>query len=261
MTDLTLLTGGTGTLGSRTLPLLRAAGVPVRVLSRGEHPAADGVEYVTGDLTTGDGIEAALDGVHTVVHCAGAQSGDEDKARVLVKAASAADVRHIVNISVVGAERIPVNGAMDKAMFGYFAMKLATEQVIADSGVPWTTLRATQFHTLVLTVARAMAKLPVVPVPTGFVVQPVDADDVAQRLTELALGEPAGLVDDIAGPTVYRMADLIRGYLAATGTKRPLLPIRLPGRAAKAFRAGGNVAPDHATGKRSWEEFLAANTP
>ncbi len=258
MSELTLVTGGTGTLGSLTLARLRAEGVPVRVLSRHEQPAAEGVEYVRGDLSTGDGVETALADVHTVVHCAGSQSGDEDKAQVLVKAAVQADVRHIVNISVVGAQRIPVNGALDRAMFGYFAMKLATEQVIADSGVPWTTLRATQFHTLVLTVLHAMTKLPVLPVPTGFVVQPVDADDVAARMVELAMGEPAGLVEDIAGPKVYGMPELVRGYLARTGQRRPILPIRLPGKAAKAFRAGGNVAPDHATGRRGWEDFLAA---
>jgi uncharacterized protein YbjT (DUF2867 family) len=256
MSELTLVTGGTGTLGSLVVARLRAQGVPVRVLSRHGRPSAEGVEYVAGDLSTGDGVEAALRGVHTVVHCAGSQSGDEDKARTLVRAAVAADVRHIVNISVVGAERIPVNGALDKAMFGYFAMKLATERIIAESGLPWTTLRAAQFHTLVLTVMRAMTKLPVLPLPTGFVVQPVDADDVAARMTELALGEPAGLVEDIAGPTVYGMAELARGYLARTGARRPILPIRLPGRAAKAFRAGANTAPDHATGKRSWEAFL-----
>ncbi|HJP78768.1 MAG TPA: NAD(P)H-binding protein, partial [Pseudonocardiaceae bacterium] len=228
-----------------------------------DHPRRDQARAfaagLAGHVELGrEGVEAALRGVHTVVHCAGSQSGDEDKARALVKAAIAADVRHIVNISVVGAERIPVNGALDKAMFGYFAMKLATEQIIADSGVPWTTLRAAQFHTLVLTVLRAMTKLPVLPVPTGFVVQPVDADDVAARMTELALGEPVGLVEDIAGPTVYGMAELVRGYLAKTGLRRPILPIRLPGRAAKVFRAGGNVAPEHATGRRSWEDFLTA---
>jgi uncharacterized protein YbjT (DUF2867 family) len=92
-----------------------------------------------------------------------------------------------------------------------FASKLAAERVVADSGLPWTTLRATQFHDLILTVARQMARLPLIPVPAGSRVQPVDAGEVADRLAELALGTPAGLVPDMAGPRVYGAAEPIRG--------------------------------------------------
>ena len=101
-------------------------------------------------------------------------------------------------------------------MFGYFASKLAAERVVADSGLPWTTLRAAQFHDLILMVAQQMARLPVIPVPAGFRFQPVDAGEVAARLVELALGTPAGLVPDMAGPQVYEMAELLRGYLRAS---------------------------------------------
>ena len=142
-------------------------------------------------------------------------------------------------------------------MFGYFASKLAAERVVAGSGLPWTTLRATQFHDLMLLTVRQLAKLPVIPVPAGFRFQPVDAGEVAARLVELALGAPAGLVPDLAGPRVYEMADLLRGYLRARGKHRPIVPVRLPGSAARAFRAGANLAPDRAVGRRTWEEFLA----
>jgi uncharacterized protein YbjT (DUF2867 family) len=142
-------------------------------------------------------------------------------------------------------------------MFGYFASKLAAERVVAESGLPWTTLRATQFHDLVLTTAAQMAKLPVIPLPARVRVQPVDAGEVAARLTELALGAPAGLVPDMAGPTVHSAAELVRGYLRATHKHRPIVPLWLPGRAARAFRAGANLAPEHAVGQRTWEDFLA----
>jgi uncharacterized protein YbjT (DUF2867 family) len=161
-----------------------------------------------------------------------------------------------VYISVVGAERIPVVSAVDRTMFGYFASKRAAEKVVADSGLPWTTLRATQFHDLVLTVARQLAKLPVLPVPAGFRVQPVDAGEVAARLAELSLGQPSGLVPDIAGPRVYGVAELLRGYLRASHRHRLILPVRLPGKAARAVRAGANLAPERATGHRTWEDFL-----
>ncbi|GAB3042819.1 NAD(P)H-binding protein [Parafrigoribacterium mesophilum] len=258
MTSPILLTGGTGTLGRHVLRRLRNAGHDVRVLSRHSHAPSDGVEFVTGDLDTGDGIDAAVAGVATIIHCAGSAKGDEDKARNLVRAASKAGVGHLVYISVVGAERIPVSGPLDNAMFGYFAAKRAAELVVAGSGLPYTTLRATQFYDLILTVVRALAKLPVMPAVIGFRFEPIDADEVAARLVELALGEPAGLVPDLAGPKVYPMADLIREYLHVTNRHRLIIPLWMPGTAARALRAGANLAPEHGTGHRTWEEFLAA---
>ena len=253
-----LVTGGTGTLGRLVVPRLRDAGCDVRVLSRRSREGGEGVDFVTGDLATGEGIDAAVEGTEIIVHCAGSTKGDEDKARHLVRAASRAGVRHLVNISVVGADRIPVASAIDRAMFGYFGSKLAAERVVAESSLPWTTLRATQFHDLILMTARQMARLPVIPVPPGFRFQPVDAGEVADRLVELALGTPAGLVPDIAGPRVYGMAELLRGYLRAHRKHRPIVVVPLPGKAARAFRAGANLAPDRDVGRRTWEDFLAA---
>jgi len=252
-----LVTGGTGTLGRQVVPRLQAAGCDVRVLSRHPHEAADGIEYVTGDLLKDEGIQAAVDGAGIIVHCAGGRKGDDEATRNLVRAASRAGAPHLVYISVIGADRIPVVSATDRAMFGYFASKLAAERVVADSGLPWTTLRAAQFHDLSLMVARQMAKLPVIPVPAGVRFQPVDTGEVAARLVELALGTPAGLVPDMGGPRVYRMADLLRGYLRARGQRRVLVPVWLPGKAARAVRAGANLAPQQAVGHRTWEDFLA----
>jgi uncharacterized protein YbjT (DUF2867 family) len=252
-----LVTGGTGTLGRLVVARLRNAGRSVRVLSRGAHDE-EGIEFVTGDLATGEGVEAAVEGVEIIVHCAGSAKGDEDKARHLVRAASAAGTRHLVYISVVGADRIPMAGAVDRAMFGYFGSKLAAETAIAESGIPWTTLRSTQFFDLSLLTAQAMAKLPVIPVPAGFRFQPIDADEVAARLVELALGAPAGLVPAIAGPRVYDWAELIRGYLRAAGKRRPIIRVPIPGSAAAAIRAGANLVTDRAVGHRTWENFLAA---
>jgi uncharacterized protein YbjT (DUF2867 family) len=257
MTSDILVTGGTGTLGRLVVGRLRDAGREVRVLSRRGREAGEGIEYVTGDLATGEGIEAAVDGAEIIVHCAGSSKGDDDKARNLVRPAARAGTRHLVNISVVGADRVPVVSAADRAMFGYFASKLAAERVVADSGLSWTTLRATQFHDLILMVAQQMTKLPVIPVPAGFRFQPVDAGEVAGRLVELALGTPAGLVPDVAGPRVYTVADLLRGYLRARRKRRLMVPVRLPGKAARAVRAGANLAPERAVGHRTWEDFLA----
>src|SRR5512132_4649220 len=105
-------------------------------------------------------------------------------------------------------------------MFGYFGSKLAAERVVAGAGLPWSTLRATQFHDLIYLVVRQLARLPVVPVPAGIRFQPIDAAEVAARLVELALGAPSGLVPDLGGPRVYELADLVRSYLRATHRHR-----------------------------------------
>lgn len=253
-----LVTGGTGTLGRLVVPRLREAGREVRVISRHGGEGGQGIAFVTGDLATGEGLDAAMEGVEIVVHLAGSPKGDEEKARHLVRAASRAGAPHLVYISVVGADRIPMASAIDRMMFGYFGAKHAAERIVAESGLPWTTLRATQFHDLLLNVAQQMARLPVIPVPAGFRFQPIDPAEVADRLVDLALGPPAGLVPAMGGPRVYEMADLLRGYPRASGKHRLLLPIWLPGQAARAFREGANLAPDRAVGRRTWEEFLVA---
>lgn len=250
MTPPILITGGTGTLGRLVTPLLRDAGATVRVLSRDRHELPiDGIEYVTGDLRAGEGLESAVYGTQTILHLAGGPKGDDETTRNLVRAASRAGTGHIVYISVIGAGRVPLN---------WFRTKRAAEQAVADSGLAWTTLRAAQFHDLVLTMAQKMAKLPAIPVPGGLRFQPVDARDVAARLVELTLDGPAGLVSDLPGPTVYPMAELIRGYLHARGTRRALIPVRMPGNAGRAYRAGHNLTLTGAdTGTRTWEQFLA----
>ena len=255
-----LVTGGTGTLGRQVVRGLLEAGRDVRILGR--HRPRDRqderhVQFFEGDLATGVGVSEAVAGSDTIVHTAGSQKGDADKARHLVDAATVAGTSHIVYVSVVGADRIPVRSAIDRAMFGYFAAKYEAEQIIAESGIPWTSLRATQFHDLTYKTVEAMAKLPVIPVPAGWQFQPVDSGEVADGLVELALGPPAGIVPAIGGPKVYDMADLVRSYLSATGKSRPIIRLPLPGEAARAFRAGANLAPDRAVGQGTWEEFLA----
>ena len=244
-----LVTGGTGTLGGHVVPLLQAAGQDVRILSRRGREPREGVEYVIGDLLTGEGIDRAVAGVSTVLHLAGGPRGDDDATRTLVQAAVPAGVRHLVYISVIGADAVPL---------GYFRAKLGAERTVMGSGLPWTVLRAAQFHDLVLTVAEKMAKLPVIPVPGGLRFQPVDSREVAARLVELTLGRPAGRVRDLAGPQVYGMGELVGGYLRALGKRRPMMPVGMPGKAGRAYRVGLNLSLESAhVGSRSWEEFLA----
>jgi uncharacterized protein YbjT (DUF2867 family) len=250
MTSPVLVTGGTGRLGRLVVRRLRDAQCDVRVLTRRSRESADGVEFVVGDLATGERIEAAVGGVAAIVHCATSSRGDVDATRNLVRAASRAGTPHLVYVSIVGIDRI--------SSWSYPKAKLQAERVVTECGLPWTILRVTQFYDYMLTGLRKLARLPVVPVPAGFAVQPIDADEVAARLVELTLGEPAGRVPDMAGPQVTSWAGLLRGYLRASHRRRWVVPVRIPG--TRAVRAGGLLpGPGHAVGRRTWEQFLTAS--
>lgn len=241
-----LVTGGTGKLGREVVRRLLAAGQDVRVLTRRQRPGTEHA-WAVGDLASGAGITDAVDGVATVIHCATSNRGDAAATRRLADAAKAAGVTHLLYISIVGIDAIP--------MF-YYQAKLDAEKVVGGSGVPWTILRATQFHDLVATMSSAQRRLPVVFALSGVRFQPIDTGAVADRLTELALAPAAGRVPDIGGPEVRTSADLARAYLDTTGRRRPVVSLRLPGKAFRALRAGANLTPDHATGKVTFEEFL-----
>ncbi|MER6280548.1 NAD(P)H-binding protein [Streptomyces sp900105245] len=238
-----LVTGGTGTLGRVVTDELRAGGHEVRVLSRHARPYA--VDLREG----GPGLDTALAGVETVVHCASSpRGGDEKAAAHLIEAARRATVGHLLYISIVGVDRVP---------FGYYRSKLAVERQIEDSGLGWTVLRTTQFHDLVVSVLRGLAKSPVLVLPAGVPDQPVEVTEVARRLAELAIAAPAGRVPDMGGPQVRSFDSLARSYLRATGRRRPIVRLPFFGKAYGAFRAGGHLTPDHAVGKVSFEQHLA----
>ncbi|OIJ65594.1 SDR family oxidoreductase [Streptomyces mangrovisoli] len=238
-----LVTGGTGTLGRLVTERLRAGGHEVRVLSRHTSPYAVDLRH------GGAALDAAVSGVETVVHCASTpRGGDEEAAGQLVDAARRAGVGHLVYISIVGVDRVPM---------GYYKAKLAVERRVEDSGLGFTILRATQFHDLLVQVFGSLSKAPVLPLPAGASDQPVEVDEVAARLAELALGAPAGRVPDLGGPQVRTLESLARAYLKATGRRRPVVNIPLWGATYRAFRDGGHLAPRRAVGKVTFEEFLA----
>jgi uncharacterized protein YbjT (DUF2867 family) len=243
MSKTILVTGGTGTLGGHVVRLLRQAGHDVRVASR---RTGDGLATI--DWKTGAGLDEAVSGVDVVVHCASQNSGN-DMEHKLVAAVRAAGVGHLLYISIVGVDRIP---------FFYYRTKLTGEQLIEASGVPWTVLRATQFHDLIKVVLAMSARLPLMFLP-NLRFQPIDASEVAARLVELAAGTPQGRVPDIGGPQVYSMRNLARMYLQATGRRRSIVSFRLPGKAFRAYAAGLNLAPGQAVGRISFADYLAAH--
>jgi len=244
-----LVTGGTGRLGKLVVARLLDSGCDVRVLARHDRPAPQGVTFFTADLRTGQGIEPAVTATAAIIHCATSTRGDAAATRNLVAAASRTGSAHLVYVSIVGIDHI--------ASWGYPKAKLQAEQIVAESGLPWTILRVTQFYDYCLANARKLSRFPVAPVPAGFIVQPVDPRDVAGRLVELALGQPAGRAPDMAGPQVSNWTDLLRGYLKASHRRRWVWPVRIPG--TRAISNGALLPPPgHTVGSRTWDQFLTS---
>lgn len=223
-----VVTGGTGSLGRHVVAAL---------------PGAKPVSRATGtDLLRGTGLGALRADV--VVHCATSFRHEVTMARTVLAAKPA----HLVYISIVGCDRVPLP---------YYKQKLAAERLIANSGTPYTILRATQFHSLLRKMFDNLSKLPLMLVP-AFAFQPIDEAEVALELATLAQAAPSELAPEMGGPEIREATDLARIYLAATGKRRTLLPLKAPGATYRAYRAGGNLTPNHPVGKRTFEDYLTA---
>ncbi|GAA2800229.1 SDR family oxidoreductase [Saccharopolyspora taberi] len=249
MANSILVTGGTGTLGRAVVRRLLDEGADVRVLSRRARPDAGPGTWATGDLRTGEGVAAAVEGVDAIVHCATTLGRrDIDSMRNLTAAAERAGTRHLIYVSIVGVDKHPLP---------YYRTKLETEKILAESGVPWTTLRATQFHDLIVKIALVQRWSPVNFTLSGTDFQPIDVRDVAERLVAITLGEPSGLVSDIGGPQVRSHQELVRTCLAAKRMRRLVLPVRMPGAVVAGYRKGYHLAPEHPDGRITFDDFLA----
>jgi uncharacterized protein YbjT (DUF2867 family) len=245
VTTTILVTGGTGTVGRPVVERLLRAGHHVRVASRRPRPPVAPVAWATVDYRSGGSLDAAVAGAEVIVHCAVDYRGHIDRA--VITAARRAGIPHLVYVSIVGVDRIS---------FFYYRAKLASEHLIARSGLGWTILRTTQFHDLLCAGLARLSRLPALPVLAGVRWQPVDTREVAVHLADLAVGSPAGRVADMGGPQVRGMDDLARSWLRATGRDRRLLQVRVPGRAFAGFRDGYHLAPDRAVGTRTFEQYL-----
>ncbi|ART72007.1 epimerase [Mycobacterium dioxanotrophicus] len=246
-----LVTGATGTLGHHVVPEVTAAGHPVRALSRRERVGYTGVHWCQGDLTRGAGLDAALDGVDVVIHCATQPTGSKDVTATenLLAAASRAGVEHIVYISIVGIDRIPLP---------YYKAKLRAEEALAASRIGHTVLRATQFHELIEKIFAVQRFSPVLWALRGVRFQPIDTRDVAVRLAELVDVPPAGRVPDIGGPAVHDHNELGRMYLAARGSRRHVFSLTLGGRVVAGYKTGANLVPENAVGTTTFQDYLSS---
>lgn len=260
-----LITGGTGHLGRVVVAQLQQDGHDVRVLAR--QPGDDGaVEWARGDLATGEGVQAAVNGVETVIHAATnspvAQRGafrpldffrsptdvDVEGTRALLEAAKKSSVDHFIHVSIVGLEHMA-------RISPYSRVKLEAEQVVKASDVPWSIVRATPFYWLLDRMLAKMTRRSPVLLPASVHMQAVDSDEFARFVAECVSDGRRGEREDFAGPEALTWRGLAEQYLAARGRRRRILKAPLPGRVTSALEAGSTSA-DAPLGRTTWAEWL-----
>jgi uncharacterized protein YbjT (DUF2867 family) len=243
-----LVTGGTGRLGQRVAELLDAAGHRVRRMSRrGAGPGG-----VRGDLATGRDVAVHAGAAEVIVHAATDPRGDPWQVDVagtrrLVQSVDRDRLRHLLYVSIVGVDRVP---------YGLYHAKFAAEQVLLASGLPVTLLRVTQFHEFVDGLLATARRGPVLPVPMGWKVAPVDVGEVAAYVAELAAGPPAADLLEFGGPQEESAADLAREWAAVHAPGAHVVATPVPGRLSAALRDGASLPSGGRRGSITYAEHL-----
>jgi uncharacterized protein YbjT (DUF2867 family)/quercetin dioxygenase-like cupin family protein len=210
--------GGSGLIGSKVVNILRQRG----------HEVVAGSPSSGVNTLTGEGLAEALTGAQVVVDVANSPSFEDKPAldffetsgRNLLAAEKAAGVKHHVALSVVGTDRLTGSGA--GSLSGYFRAKMAQENLIKASGIPFTIVHATQFFEFVKSITQSATGGSEIRL-SSVLMQPIVSDDVAAAVAEVALGEPVNGMIEIAGPDQIRQDELVRQYLSATGDARKVV--------------------------------------
>src|SRR5690349_5709451 len=252
-----LVTGGTGALGRHVVMLLRQSGHRARIMSRAPRGHVDAVQ---ADLRTGAGLAKAVAGMDAIVHAASAtrrplrgRSTDVLGTRRLLSLAREAHIKHVVYVSIVG---------IDDSTFPYHKTKLKTEAVVRENIVPWTILRATQFHEFVELLLHGFSRMPAMLVaPLAWQLQPVASTEVARKLVDVVLGEPAGMLPDFGGPEVRELRSFAQAWLIARKDNRRLVNLPIPPKFNRQFAEGVITCPDHKEGKITFDQYLAERYP
>jgi uncharacterized protein YbjT (DUF2867 family)/quercetin dioxygenase-like cupin family protein len=252
-----VIIGGTGLIGSKVVNILRQRGHEVVAAS-----PSSGVNTLTGE-----GLAEALKGAQVVVDVANSPSFEDKPAldffetsgRNLLSAEKSAGVKHHVALSVVGTDRLTGSGA--GSLSGYFRAKMAQENLIKASGIPFTIVHATQFFEFVKNIAQSATDGSAIRL-SSVLMQPMASDDVAAAVADVALGEPMNAMVEVAGPDKIRQDELVRQFLTATGDARKVVTDANAGYYGIKVNDQSLVPGDNPRlGTTRFEEWLSRTTP
>lgn len=249
-----LVTGGTGVLGRNFEKIALERGMDLRLASR-NRPKKTKTDWCYLDVETGQGIADALKGVDVVFHTATNpmkkfHEVDYLGTKKLLAACKENNIKHFIYPSIVGMERIPMK---------YYKCKLQVESLIMESGIPFTILRATQFHNLVERLFNTFSRYPITILPSKMQFQTIAVEEVAAAFVEICDGEPLGCAPDIGGPEIMTVKEMHQIWREALAKRNKFVPLFLPLPVIKGFVKGDNTNSEIKSGEITWRDWLVRN--
>jgi uncharacterized protein YbjT (DUF2867 family) len=244
------VTGATGVLGSALLDQLTRHEYKVKITSRSKPENIGPFEWVYSDLSSGEGIEEAVQGVDVIIHAATSPV----KNSKIVEVSSFEEflskinhINHFIYPSIVGIDEIP---------FKYYKLKYEAEDLLKNSSIPYTIVRATQFHNFVenLFLSKPLFNRYVVPGNIKF--QSVDVSEFANRLIGLVDKGPQGRTDDFGGPEVMTLKDMAELKIKINSESNKVLSFSMPGELYRALKDGKNTNDNQKMGKITFKDYL-----
>lgn len=249
--DNILITGATGTLGKEIIKQLAGIG-QINIISTKENPGfAEQVNSFKADLTDLESLDT-VSTAEIIIHCASnpanAKMVDLKGTENLLTVVDKNKLKHFIYVSIAG---------VDKSQFPYYMIKRAAEQMVIASGIPFTILRATQFHDFVLNrMIKPFDSGVDLKVPAGLKFQSIDITEVAAKIKQLTVGNPANDIITIAGPEILTIEEMSATYLKTLYRTDPVKTEMMPGERFDMLRSGINLCKEHTFGKITWQQYL-----
>ncbi|EKN70942.1 nmra-like family protein [Neobacillus bataviensis LMG 21833] len=245
-----LVTGSTGQLGSALLNQLKGSDYKVKVTSRRKPEGIGHFDWVYSDLLSGEGLDDAIKDVDVIIHAATSPIKNSKNIEVTGFEnflSKLQHIKHFIYPSIVGIEEIPLK---------YYKLKYEAEELLRNSSIPYTTVRATQFHGFVenLLLSKPLFKRYVIPGSIKF--QSVSVGEFAEHLIDLINKDPQGRTNDFGGPDIMTLREMAELKIKINNETNKVLSISLPGKLYKSFRDGKNTCYSRKVGKITFEEHL-----
>ncbi|ALJ04118.1 hypothetical protein APS56_02660 [Pseudalgibacter alginicilyticus] len=253
-----LITGGTGHLGRKVAKTLISQNYKVGVLSTKTFTPTkeDNITYYMGNLAENTGLKKATNNVDVVIHCASNprdfQLVDVEGTKNLLKAIGSRAIKHFVYISIVG---------VDKSDYPYYQAKLEVENLVSNSGFPYTIVRTTQFHSFVVNLIQNFINettddKSILKIPKELKFQSIGTQEVAELLARISLESPKGLLPDFGGPKILSFEKMTDSYLKEFHPSWEIQTEMTNDIRHQLFRTGVNLSPNNTFGKEDWNTFI-----
>lgn len=245
-----LVTGSTGQLGSALLNQLKDTDCSVKMTSRRKPKCGENFDWVYSDMLSGQGLEEAAKDVDVVIHAATSPMKKTKEIEVLGLSnflSKLTHIKHFIYPSIVGIEDIP---------FKYYKYKYEAEKVLKQSFIPYTIVRATQFHGFVDSLFLSKPVFKGYFIPGNIKFQTVDVGEFANHLINLTEKGPQGKTDEFAGPKIMTLREMTDLKIEINNQPNRVYSFSFPGRLYKALLEGKNTNPIQKVGTVTFEDFL-----